>query len=109
MNSTWIDRSEKTTEQLRMLKEKRDMDRLDLLKSMRFSFGALSQSLGGWMQWVNSPEVMSQFNRDELQEMSDRIIDMVTGFIEYDLDVTDRGMQKGLGKQRDEDQSRFVI
>lgn len=85
------------------------MDRLDLLKSMRFSFSALSQSLGGWMQWVNSPEVMSQFNRDELQEMSDKIIDMVTGFIEYDLDVTDRGMQKGLGKQRDEDQSRFVI
>ncbi|MFH0850539.1 MAG: DUF2153 family protein [Candidatus Bathyarchaeota archaeon] len=109
MNSTWIDRSEKTIEQLRLLKDKRDMDRLDLLKSMRFSFSALSQSLGGWMQWVNSPEVMSQFNRDELQEMSDRIIDMVTGFIEYDLDVTDRGMQKGLGKQRDEDQSRFVI
>jgi hypothetical protein len=109
MNSTWIDRSEKTIEQLRLLKENRDMDRLDLLKSMRFSFSALSQSLGGWMQWVNSPEVMSQFNRDELQEMSDKIIDMVTGFIEYDLDVTDRGMQKGLGKQRDEDQSRFVI
>ena len=109
MNSTWIDRSEKTTEQLRLLKENRDMDRLDLLKSMRFTFSALSQSLGGWMQWVNSPEVMSQFNRDELQEMSDRIIDMVTGFIEYDLDVTNQGMQKGLGKQRDEDQSRFVI
>jgi len=109
MNSTWIDRSDKTMEQLRILKDKRDMDRLDLLKSMRFSFSALSQSLGGWMQWVNSPEVMSQFNRDELQEMSDRIIDMVTGFIEYDLDVTDRGMKKGLGKQRDEDQSRFVI
>ena len=109
MNSTWIDRSEKTIEQLRLLKKNRDMDRLDLLKSMRFSFSALSQSLGGWMQWVNSPEVMSQFNRDELQEMSDKIIDMVTGFIEYDLDVTDRGMQKGLGKQRDEDQSRFVI
>jgi hypothetical protein len=109
MNSTWIDRSEKTIEQLRLLKDNRDMDRLDLLKSMRFSFSALSQSLGGWLQWVNSPEVMSQFNRDELQEMSDKIIDMVTGFIEYDLDVTDRGMQKGLGKQRDEDQSRFVI
>jgi hypothetical protein len=109
MNSTWIDRSEKTMEQLRKLKDERDLDRLDLLKSMRFSFGALSQSLGGWMQWVNSPEVMSQFTRDELQEMSDRIIDMVAGFIEYDMDVTDRGMQKGLGKQRDEDQSRFVI
>jgi hypothetical protein len=109
MNSTWIDRSDKTMEQLRMLKESRDMDRLDLLKSMRFSFGALSQSLGGWMQWVNSPEVMSQFTRDELQLMSDTIIDMVTGFIEYDRDVTDQGMQKGLGKQREDEQNRFVI
>ena len=109
MNTTWIDRSEKTVEQLRILKGSRDMDRLDLLKAMRFSFGALSQSLGGWMQWVNSPEVMSQFSREELQEMSDRIIDMVTGFIEYDVEVTNRGVQKGLGKQRDEDQTRFVI
>lgn len=109
MSSVWTDRSEKTVEQLRILKEKRDMDRLDLLKSMRFSFWALSQSLGGWMQWVNSPEVMSQFTGDELQEMSDRIIEMVVGFIEYDVDVTNRGVQKGLGKQRDEDQTRFVI
>jgi hypothetical protein len=109
MNSSWIDRSEKTVEQLKMLKEKRDMDRLDLLKTMRFSFGALSQSLGGWMQWVNSPEVMSQFTRDELQEMSDRIMDMVTSFIEYDMNVTNQGVQKGLGKQREEEQSRFVI
>jgi hypothetical protein len=109
MNVSWIDRSEKTIEQLRMLKEKREMDRLDLLKTMRFSFGALSQSLGGWMQWVNSPEVMSQFTRDELQEMSDKIMDMVTSFIEYDMDVTNQGMQKGLGKQREEEQSRFVI
>jgi len=109
MNSTWIDRSEKTIEQLRTLKGSRDMDRLDLLKAMRFSFGALSQSLGGWMQWVNSPEVMSQFTRDELQEMSDTLIDMVVRFIEYDMDVTNQGMQKGLGKQREDEQNRFVI
>ena len=109
MNSTWIDRSEKTIEQLRMLKGSRDMDRLDLLKAMRFSFGSLSQSLGGWMQWVNSPEVMSQFTRDELQQMSDTVIDMVVGFIEYDMDVTNQGMQKGLGKQREDEQNRFVI
>ena len=109
MNGTWTDRSENTVEQLRTLKEKRDMDRLDLLRSMRFSFWALSQSLGSWMQWLNSPEVMSQFTGDELQEMSDRIIEMVTGFVEYDVDVTNLGVQKGLRKQRDEDQSRFVI
>ena len=76
---------------------------------MRFSFGALSQSLGGWMQWVNSPEIMSQFSQEELLEISDKLIDMITNFIEYDRDITDYGMQKGLGKQREEEENRFVI
>ena len=109
MNASWIDRSQKTLDQLQAIKEQRDLDRLDLVKGMRFSFGALSQSLGGWMQWVNSPEIMSQFTQQELLEMSDQIIDLVKKFIEYDRDITDYGMQKGLGKQRDEDPNRFVI
>jgi hypothetical protein len=109
MNASWIDRSQKTLDQLQAIKEQRDLDRLDLVKGMRFSFGALSQSLGGWMQWVNSPEIMSQFTQQELLDMSDHIIEMVTKFIEYDRDITDYGMQKGLGKQREEDPNRFVI
>ena len=76
---------------------------------MRFSFGALSQSLGGWMQWVNSPEIMSQFTREELLDINDKLIEMVKDFVEYDRDITDFGMQKGLGKQRDEEPNRFVI
>ena len=109
MNVSWIERSQKTLNMLRELREKRDQDRLDLVRTMRYSFGALSQSLGGWMQWVNSPEVMSQFTQEELQEMSDTILDMVTKFVEYDRDITDFGMKKGLGKRRDEEPSRFVI
>jgi len=61
MNVSWIERTQKTLDQLQKIKDKRDIDRLEIVKSMRFSFGALSQSLGGWMQWVNSPEIMSQF------------------------------------------------
>jgi hypothetical protein len=109
MNVGWIERSQKTVDQLKKIKEKRDMDRLEIITAIRFSFGALSQSLGGWMQWVNSPEIMSQFTREELLDMSDKLIDMVTEFVEYDRDVTDYGMQKGLGKEREEDPNRFVI
>ena len=109
MNVSWNDRLQKTLEQLENLKNQRDLDRLDLVKNMRFSFGALSQSLGGWMQWVNSPEVMSQFTQAELLEMSDQLIDMVTKFVEYDQEITDSGLQKGLGKQREEEQNKFVI
>lgn len=109
MNQGWIERTQKTIEQLEKIKEKRDIDRLEIVTGMRFSFGALSQSLGGWMQWVNSPEIMSQFTREELLEISDKLIDMVTEFVEYDRDITDYGMKKGLGKQREEDPNRFVI
>ena len=109
MNVSWIERTQKTIDQLQKIKKSRDVDRLELVKGIRFSFGALSQSLGGWMQWVNSPEIMSQFTREEILEMSDQLIDMVTKFVEYDRDITDFGMQKGLGKQREENPNRFVI
>ena len=109
MNQGWIERTQKTIDQLQKIKEKRDIDRLEIVTAMRFSFGALSQSLGGWMQWVNSPEIMSQFTREELLDISDKLIEMVTVFVEYDREITDFGMQKGLGKQREEQENRFVI
>ena len=109
MNVGWVERTQKTLDQLQKIKENRDIDRLDIITGMRFGFGALSQSLGGWMQWVNSPEVMSQFTREELLDMSDQLIDLITKFVEYDRDITDYGMQKGLGKQREEEPNRFVI
>jgi hypothetical protein len=109
MNQGWIERTQKTIDQLQKIKKKRDIDRLEIVTAMRFSFGALSQSLSGWMQWVNSPEIMSQFTREELLDISDKLIDMITLFVEYDRDITDYGMKKGLGKQREEDPNRFVI
>ncbi len=109
MNQGWVERTQKTIDQLQKIKEKRDIDRLEIVTAMRFSFGALSQSLGGWMQWVNSPEIMSQFTREELLDISDKLIDMITVFVEYDREITDYGMQKGLGKQREEPENRFVI
>jgi hypothetical protein len=109
MNINWIERSQKTLDHLKDIKDKRNQDRLDLVRGMRFAFGALGQSLSGWMQWVNSPEIMAQFTQKELQEMSDTIIDMITKFVEYDKDITDIGMKKGVGKQRDEQSSTFVI
>jgi hypothetical protein len=109
MNVNWIERSQKTLDQLKDIKKKREQDRLDLVRSLRYTFGALGQSLSGWMQWVNSPEIMAQFTRDELQEMSDTLIDMVFKFVEYDMDITDEGMKKGVGKQREDSGRPFVI
>ena len=110
MNQNWIQRSEDTLKQLRQLIQTPDQDRLDLVRVMRYAFGALGQSLAGWMQWINSPEIMSNFTQDELEEMAKTITGMVEGVIEYDLKITEEGMRKGLAKRRAAGQSiRFVI
>ena len=114
MNVSWVERSRRTLEQLRSLRGKADADRLDRVRAMRYGLMALGQSLAGWMQWVNSPEVMSNFTKEELEEMSQTIIGMVEKFIEYDIEITDEGMQKGVAKQREQDElgqqgNHFVI
>lgn len=110
MNQDWIQRSENTLRQLRKLIETQEMDRLELVRVMRFALAALGQSLAGWMQWINSPEIMSTFTRDELENMAKTIAGMVEQFIEYDVKITEEGMRKGLEKQRaGELGPRFVI
>jgi hypothetical protein len=111
MHQDWTQRSEGTLKQIKELVESPNPDRLELVRIMRFVFGALGTSLGGWMQWINSPEIMSSFTRDELEEMAKTITDLVEKFIAYDIEVTNKGMQKGLEKQRAAEQQgiRFVI
>src|SRR5512136_2444330 len=114
LNVNWVERSQKTIDEIKKLMEKKDQDRLDRVRAMRFALMALGQSLAGWMQWVNSPEVMSNFTKEELEEMSQTILNMVEKFIEYDIEITDEGMQKGVAKQREQEQlgqkgNHFVI
>ncbi|MGD2200975.1 MAG: DUF2153 family protein [Candidatus Bathyarchaeota archaeon] len=111
MRHNWIKRSENTLKQLQLLMESPNQDRLELVRVMRFAFGALGQSLAGWMQWVNSPEIMSSFNQEELEKMTETITGMVEEFIKYDIDITNEGTQKGLAKQREKENqnSRFII
>ena len=81
---------------------------------MRYAFGALGTSLTGWMQWVNSPEIMSTFDKDELLKMAKTVTELITKFVEYDIHITEEGTRKGLEKQRELNQQqqqgpRFVI
>ena len=91
--------------------ENPDQDRLELVRVMRFSFGALNQSLHGWMQWVSSPEIMSNFTKEELEEMAKKITGIVEQFITYDIETTNTGILKGFSKQGENEQNgpRFVI
>jgi hypothetical protein len=111
MHQNWIQRSENTLKQLRELMENPDQDRLELVRVIRFSLGALNQSLHGWMQWVSSPEIMSNFTKGELEEMAKKITGIVDQFITYDIETTNTGILKGLNKQRknEQNETKFVI
>lgn len=94
VGESWIQASERALEQIRRLLERKDMDRLELVQSMRFVLMALHRSLLGWMNWVNNPDVMVAFSKEELAEMNKRLADFVQDFIKYDIEVTKQGARK---------------
>ena len=98
MSERWIRRCERILEQIKALEATKESDRLDLVYSMRFGLGALWGSLDGWMRWVNSPRIMTQFTQEELQKMNSTIMDFVKSFIEYDIKMTEQGITKGLSE-----------
>jgi hypothetical protein len=86
--------------QIKEMENIEDRDRLELVRQMRFVLGALAQSLSGWTQWMNNPDIVSKFNQDELREMNKTLSDFVKSFIEYDIRITNEGIQKGIQERR---------
>jgi len=74
MSEGWVKTCERILEQMRKMSEKRDKDRLDLIQSMRFSLYALHRSILGWLNWVNNPDIMVSFKREELEEMNKALL-----------------------------------
>ena len=54
MSEMWIQVSEKLLDQIKLLEEAKERDRLELVRSIRFILSALQRSLLGWMQWANN-------------------------------------------------------
>lgn len=106
----WIAGCRKILKDLRASASRKDRDRLELVKSIRYSMRALNRSLMGWWQWVNSPEMMANFTREELEEM-DRVLNKyITSFIEYDIKITSVGSKfRKKEEVRRRDEERLVV
>ncbi|UCE96513.1 MAG: DUF2153 family protein [Candidatus Bathyarchaeota archaeon] len=96
MSERWTDVSEKILEQLKQLEEAKNKDRLELVRSMRFVLRALEMSLVGWKQWVNNPDIMTKFSQEDLVTMNKKLSEFTRSFIQYDIEATKLGAQKGL-------------
>ena len=96
MSERWIQVSEKILDQLKHSVEAKKKDRLEYVRTIRFTLSALQRSLLGWTQWVNNPDIMTRFTQEDLDRMNTRLSDFARSFIEYDLEATGQGAQRGL-------------
>ena len=116
MSERWVQVSENIIEQLNRIEEVKDLDRLDLVRSLRFILGVLQRSLLGWTQWVNNPDIMTIFTQQDLEKMTKKLTDFARSFIKYDLEMTGLGVKKGLKtpkknikKKKDDRIDRFYV
>ena len=112
MSERWIQVSEKILEQLKRLEDTKDKDRLELVRSLRFVLSVLQRSLLGWTQWVNNPDIMTIFSQKDLETMTEKLSEFTRSFVEYDVEATKLGAEKGLklGKEvKKKREEQFVV
>ena len=111
MGEQWIHECTEYLKQIRESLSTDTPDRLDLVRMMHSALIALNHSLLWWLQYVNNPDIMGKFDREELSEISDFLNKFAEEFIGYDIKVTKVGLAKGLSeiKQREEIQQPFYV
>jgi hypothetical protein len=115
LSERWIRVSEKILDQLKHSEVAKKKDRLEYVRTIRFTLSALQRSLLGWMQWVNNPDIMTRFTQEDLESINKKLSDFARSFIEYDLEATKLGSQRGLKaikkvkKKKDERADAFYV
>lgn len=111
MGERWIKECTEHLMQIREALTAEAPDRLDLVRSMHVALLALNHSVWGWLQYVNNPDIMGKFTRDELNEIGGFLNKFAEEFIEHDIKVTKAGMKKGLSeiKQRQQSEQPFYV
>jgi hypothetical protein len=96
MSERWIRECRQYLKKLEELSTAVDRDRLSLVRTMRTALQALNHSLQGWVQFVNNPDLIAKYTKEELEEMEKTILEFIRKFIEYDIKVTQLAVRKGL-------------
>jgi hypothetical protein len=111
MGEQWVNECKQYLVQVQESMSDENPDRLALVKSMHRTLFAINHSILGWFQYVNNPDIMTKFNRDELHEISDTLAKFAEALIEHDIEVTQTGMKRGLeeGKSEEERRHSFYV
>ncbi len=104
MNERWVQECKVLLEQMKKLENLEGRDRLDIVRAIRFILLSLQRSVAGWNEWINNPDVMTNFSLEELKEISRNLAKLTAPFIEYDCEITAQA-QKDLVMPETEKQS----
>ena len=88
MSEKWVEDCKRILQEMQKMGESEGKDRLDVVRSMRFTLFALQRSVAGWIEWVNNPDVMATFSLEELDEINKTLSGLIRPFIEYDAKIT---------------------
>jgi len=88
MEGRWINDCQRILDEIKKSAKVEGSDRLDMVRTIRFTILALQRSVTGWMQWADNPDIMAQFSLDELTEINKSLADLVCSFVDYDAKIT---------------------
>ena len=88
MDGRWVNDCQRILDKIKDSAKVEGQDRLDMVRTIRFTILALQRSVTGWMQWADNPDVMAQFSLDELAEINKNLADLVCAFVDYDAKIT---------------------
>ena len=102
MKGKWVNDCQRILDEIKKSAKVEGHDRLDLVRTIRFTLIALQRSVTGWMQWADNPSIMAQFSLDELTEINKNLSDLVCAFVDYDANITGSQEKKIEKKIRNE-------
>jgi hypothetical protein len=88
MEGRWVNDCQKILKEIKKSEKVEGQDRLDMVRTIRFTILALQRSVSGWMQWADNPDIMAQFSLDELVEINKNLAKLVSAFVNYDAKIT---------------------
>ncbi len=88
MSGNWTQDCKTILEQIKKLEDVKGRDRLDMVRTIRFTLHALQRSVSGWLQWADNPDIMANFTLEELQEINKNLAKLTRSFVEYDAEIT---------------------
>jgi len=88
MEGRWVNDCQRILKEIKKSEKVEGHDRLDMVRTIRFTILALQRSVTGWIQWADNPDIMAQFSLDELTEINKNLADLVCAFVDYDAKIT---------------------